>query len=109
MFNVNVNKVVEEQDGTASKTTYTSFNNLRYGTNIFNCHISFNPSFINDEYCVFFDTYDNDQFVFGFNKTDIESKTEPTYDQVVSMPMIMNKSASGFDIVLPIHTYFNSI
>lgn len=109
MFNVNVNKVVEEQDGSATKTTYTSFNNLRYGTNIFTKHIEFNPPFINDQYCVFFDTYDNDQFVFGFNKTDIESKTEPTYDQVVSMPMIMNKTSSGFDVILPLHTYFNSI
>ena len=109
MFNVNVHKVVEELEGNSTKTTYTSFNNLRYGTNIFNCHIEFNPKFLNDEYCVFFDTYDNGQFVFGFNKTDIESQTEPTYDQVVSMPMIMNKTSSGFDVVLPIHTYFNSI
>ena len=43
------------------------------------------------------------------DKLDLESKKEPTYDTVVSMPMLMNKSASGFTIVLPIHTYFNSM
>ena len=34
---------------------------------------------------------------------------EPTYDAIVSMPMLMNKGKNGFDIVLPIHTYFNSL
>lgn len=85
------------------------FNNLRYGTNIFHRRIDFNVPFINDEYMVFFDTYGNGEFVFGYDKADIQGKVEPTYDAVVSMPMLLNKTASGFDIVLPIHTYFNSI
>lgn len=33
------------------------FNNLRLGTNIFHSQIKFNTPFINDEYCVFFDSY----------------------------------------------------
>jgi len=103
----------QQEDG-SGRISYTTFNNLRYGTNIFHRHISFsyNPemlNFINDQYMVFFDTYGNGEFVFGYDKADIEGKTEPTYDAVVSMPMLMNKTESGFDIVLPIHTYFNSI
>ena len=85
------------------------FTNLRYGTNIFHKKIEFNTQFVDDQYCVFFDTYGNGEFVFGYDKQDIESKEEPTYDAIVSMPMLMNKSKMGFDIVLPIHTYFNSL
>ena len=85
------------------------FTNLRYGTNIFHKKIEFNAPFVDDQYCVFFDTYGNGEFVFGYDKQDIESKEEPTYDAIVSMPMLMNKSKMGFDIVLPIHTYFNSL
>lgn len=88
---------------------YVQFNNLRYGTNIFHRRVDFETPFVDDQYCVFFDTYGNGEFVFGYDKDDLESKTEPTYDEVVSMPMLMNKSKSGFDIVLPIHTYFNSV
>lgn len=87
----------------------TTFNNLRYGTNIFARKIDFPEPFVNDEYCVFFDTHPYGSFVFGYDKQDLESKKEPTYDQVVSMPMLMNKTANGFVIVLPIHTYFNSM
>lgn len=85
------------------------FNNLRYGTNIFHAKVEFPNPFVNDEYCVFFDTYGEGEFVFGYDKQDLESKLEPTYDAIVSQPMIMNKSTNGFDVVLPIHTYFNSI
>ena len=85
------------------------FSNLRYGTNIFHKKIDFPTPFIDDEYMVFFDTYGNGEFVFGFDRQDLQNKTEPTYDAVVSMPMLMNKSSDGFDIVLPIHTYFNSL
>ena len=85
------------------------FNNLRYGTNIFFKQIVFDEEFANDEYMVFFDTYEPGQFVFGYDKTDLENKAEPTYDAVVSMPMLMNKTTSGFTVVLPIHTYFNSL
>ena len=60
------------------------FNNLRYGTNVFVRKIEFPEGFANDEYCVFFDTYGPGQFVFGYDKTDLESRTEPTYDTVVS-------------------------
>jgi hypothetical protein len=89
----------------------TTFNNLRYGTNIFARKIDFpeGEEFINDEYCVFFDTYGPGSFVFGYDKFDLESKTKPTYDTVVSMPMLMNKTAKGFVVILPIHTYFNSM
>ena len=69
----------------------------------------FPTPFTNDGYMVFFDTYGREDFVFGYDKSDIEGKDEPTYDAIVSMPMLMNKTESGFDIVLPIHTYFNSI
>jgi hypothetical protein len=85
------------------------FNNLRYGTNIFFKQIVFDEEFANDEYMVFFDTYEPGQFVFGYDRTDLENKVEPTYDAVVSMPMLMNKTTSGFTVVLPIHTYFNSL
>lgn len=88
---------------------YVQFNNLRYGTNIFHKRIDFKTPFVDDQYCVFFDTYGNGEFAFGWDKQDLESKTEPTYDEIVSMPMLMNKSKGGFDIVLPIHTHFNSI
>lgn len=87
----------------------TTFNNLRYGTNIFARKIDFPEPFVNDEYCVFFDTYGPGDFVFGYDKLDLESKTQPTYGTVVSQPMLMNKNANGFVIVLPIHTYFNSM
>ena len=87
----------------------TSFANLRYGTNIFHKRIDLQTQFANDEYMVFFDTYGNGEFVFGYDKADIQSKEEPTYDAIVSMPMVLNKSESGFDIVLPIHTCFNSM
>ena len=61
------------------------FNNLRYGTNIFNKHISFAKAagktpFMDDEYMVFFDTYQPGSFVFGYDVLDIQSKEEPTYD-----------------------------
>ena len=86
-----------------------AYSNLRLGTNIFHARIEFPTPFSNDQYCVFFDTYGEGQFVFGINKTEIQSKEEPTYDAIVSRPMLLNKKPSGFDIVLPIHTYFNSI
>lgn len=102
------------EDNMFSLTTKSgqSFNNLRYGTNVFFKEIKFREfgeSFINDEYCVFFDTYGPDEFVFGYDKADLESKDEPTYDSVVSMPMLMNKTNDGFIVLLPIHTYFNSL
>lgn len=108
MFSVNVNgrKV---RDGETEHTVYTQFSNLRYGTNVFHRKIDFDIPFVDDQYMVFFDTYGNGEFVFGYDKADIEGKTEPTYDAVVSMPMLLNKTESGFDVVLPIHTYFNSI
>ena len=49
----------------------TEFNNLRRGTNIFFRDIEFKTPFLNDEYCVFFDTYGDGQFVFGYDKADI--------------------------------------
>lgn len=58
---------------------------------------------------VFFDTYGNGDFVFGYDRDEIMSKDEPTYDAVVSLPMLMNKTERGFDVVLPVHTYFNSM
>ncbi len=64
---------------------------------------------MNNEYMVFFDTYGNGEFVFGYDKYDIQEQTEPTYDTIVSMPMLMNKTENGFDIVLPVHCHFNSI
>ena len=65
MLSVSVNKNNPQQ-----------FNNLRYGTNIFHKHISFaedseKTSFMDDEYMVFFDTYGNGEFVFGYDKADI--------------------------------------
>ena len=65
--------------------------------------------FLNSDYCIFFDTYSRGDFVFGYDKGDLMEQEEPSWDAIVSRPMIMNKSASGFDIVLPIHTYLNSI
>ena len=91
------------------KKAGVQFNNLRYGTNVFHAKIEFKKPFINDEYMVFFDTYGNGEFVFGYDKADIQGKIEPTYDAVVSMPMLLNKTTSGFDIVLPIHCHFNSM
>ena len=87
------------------------FSQLRYGTNVFMHRVEFGAGneFLNDEYCVFFDTYGPGMFVFGYDKADLESKTEPTYDAIVSMPMLMNKDRGGFTVVLPIHTYFNSM
>lgn len=52
-------------------STGLGFNNLRYGTNIFHKRIDFKVPFINDEYMVFFDTYGNGEFVFGYDKADI--------------------------------------
>lgn len=89
-----------------------SFINLRYGTNIFHATIEFPTPFVNDEYCVFFDTYGNGEFLFGYDKEDLERRAklnQPTYDAIVSQPMLMNKRNNGFDVILPIHTYFNSI
>ena len=102
-------KYVEDDLFSVSLKSGQNFNNLRYGTNVFFREIAFPEPFANDEYMVFFDTYGSADFVFGYDKVDVESREEPTYDQVVSMPMLMNKSASGFTIVLPIHTYFNSM
>lgn len=85
------------------------FNHLRYGTNIFWKKIELPTPFLDDEYCVFFDTYGPGSFVFGYDKAELEAQTEPTYDAVVSMPMLMNKTKEGFTIVLPVHTYFNSM
>ena len=88
-----------------------NFNNLRLGTNVFTANIAF-PSgygFVDDEYMVFFDSYSPGQFVFGYDKEDLEAQEEPTYDAIVSRPMMMNKTSGGFDIVLPVHTYFNSM
>ena len=85
------------------------FNNLRYGTNVFMTSIEFPEQFLNDEYMVFFDTYEPGSFVFGYGKSDLQEQEEPTWDAIVSQPMLMNKTASGFDIVLPIHCHFNSM
>lgn len=102
MFEVTVNKTTSNPSG-------ITFTNLREGTNIFHKKIEFATPFINDQYMVFFDAYGRGQFVFGYDKADIEAQDEPTYDAIVSKPMLMNKTAYGFDIVLPIHTHFNSI
>ena len=96
-------------NGSSDGGSNLQFNNLRYGTNIFSKKIEFDEPFANDEYMVFFDTYEPGQFVFGYDKTDLENKIEPTYDAIVSMPMLMNKTASGFTVVLPIHVYYNSL
>ena len=69
-----------------------AYNNLRYGTNIFFRDIEFSTPFVDDEYCVFFNTYGDGQFVFGYDKSDLMAQEEPTYDAVVSMPMILNKT-----------------
>ena len=71
--------------------------------------ISFPQPFADSEYAVFFDTYGNGEFVFAHGIGELEKKVEPTFDAVVSMPMMMDKNESGFRVVLPIHTYFNSI
>lgn len=102
-------KYIEEDMFSLALKSGQNFNNLRYGTNVFFREIALPEAFANDEYCVFFDTYGSGDFVFGYDKFDIESRNEPVYDTVISMPMLMNKSASGFTIVLPIHTYFNSM
>lgn len=91
------------------RTVFTKFSNLRYGTNVFHKRIDFSMPFADDEYMVFFDTYGNGEFAFGYDRHDLHERKEPTYDAVVSMPMLLNKTAGGFDIVLPIHSYFNSI
>jgi len=88
---------------------HVAFNNLRYGTNIFNARIEFPEPFVNDEYMVFFDTTPPGAFVFGYERGDLMQKDGPTWDAVVSMPMLLNKSDSGFDVVLPIHAHFNSM
>lgn len=102
MFSVTVNKNENNPSG-------NGFNTLRYGTNIFHAKIEFPEPYLNDEYMVFFDTYGNGQFVFGYDKSELAAAIEPTYDAIVSMPMMLNKKVSGFDVVLPIHTYFNSM
>lgn len=109
LFSVAVN-MHSEVDSEGNETTkYIQFSNLRYGTNIFNAQIEFPEPFINDEYMVFFDTYEPGSFVFGYERHDLMDKDEPTWDAIVSRPMLLNKTAKGFDIVLPIHTYFNSM
>ena len=109
MFSASVNKRVV-YDGNGGQTVkYTTFNNLRYGTNVFTADIEFPEPFINDEYMVFFDTYEPGSFVFGYERADLMEKDEPTWDAIVSQPMLMNKTTSGFTVVLPIHTHFNSI
>jgi hypothetical protein len=57
-----------------SEKSGQNFNNLRYGTNVFFRKIAFPEPFANDEYCVFFDTYGPGDFVFGYDKLDLESK-----------------------------------
>lgn len=47
------------------------YNGLRYGTNIFHRKIEFDTPFINDQYMVFFDTYGNGQFVFGYDRNNL--------------------------------------
>ena len=102
MVSLTVNKTSDHKAG-------WNFSNLRYGTNIFHSKIEFIEPFKDDQYMVFFDTYEQGQFVFGFDKDDLQKKKQPTYGALVSMPMMMNKTKYGFDIVLPIHTHFNSI
>lgn len=109
LFSVAVHMHKEVDENGNELTKYIQFNNLRYGTNIFNAQIEFPEPFINDEYMVFFDTYEPGSFVFGYERHDLMDKEEPTWDAVVSRPMLLNKTASGFDIVLPIHTHFNSM
>lgn len=50
-----------------------SFSNLRFGTNVFHRRIDFPTPFVDDEYMVFFDTYGAGDFVFGYDKEDLES------------------------------------
>ena len=102
-------KYMEDDMFSAVLKNGEAYNNLRYGTNIFFRDIEFNTPFVDDEYCVFFNTYGDGQFVFGYDKSDLMAQEEPTYDAVVSMPMILNKTSKGFTIVLPIHTHFNSL
>lgn len=85
LYSVTVNKSTDNPSG----TTYT---NLRDGTNIFHKRIEFETPFLNNEYAVFFDTYKYGQFVFGYDKYDLEAQDEPTYDAIVSQPMMMNKT-----------------
>lgn len=99
----------EDADMLAATVNENTWTNLRLGTNVFHARIDFDHPFLTDSYCVFFDTYDRGQFCFGYSVGDIESKTEPTYDAVVSRPMLLNKTTSGFDVVVPIHTHFNSL
>ena len=110
MFSVLAHPVEEiREDGTTYRHHLMRFTNMRYGTNIFHAKIEFPVPFINDEYMVFFDTYGYGEFVFGYDSNELAEKDEPTYDAVVSMPMLMNKRKTGFDIVLPIHSHFNSM
>lgn len=109
LFSVIVHDRTEKDENQQDVRKYVQFTNLRYGTNVFNAKIGFPEPFIDDEYMVFFDTYGAGEFVFGYGKDDLQSQTEPTYDTIVSMPMLLNKTASGFDVVLPIHTHFNSM
>lgn len=48
-----------------------TWSNLRYGTNVFTQEIVFPSPFIDDEYMVFFDSYEYGQFVFGYDKADL--------------------------------------
>lgn len=110
LFSVNVMPVEKtKDDGTVVVEYLRNYSNLRYGTNVFHKRISFDRPFVNDQYLVFFDTYGNGEFVFGYDKNDLQVQTEPTWDAVVSMPMLMNKTKDGFDIVLPVHCHFNSL
>lgn len=109
LFSVIVHDRTEKDENQQDVRKYVQFTNLRYGTNVFNAKIGFPEPFIDDEYMVFFDTYGAGEFVFGYGKDDLQSQTEPTYDTIVSMPMLLNKTSSGFDVVLPIHTHFNSM
>ena len=109
LFSVNVNPVKVVKNGQTIVEYTRHFNNLRYGTNIFTCQIQFPRDFLNDEYMVFFDSYGAGEFVFGYDKEDLQAQEEPTWDAIVSQPMLMNKTQSGFTVVLPIHTHFNSM
>jgi hypothetical protein len=109
MLSVSLNRRVGTDKAGQSIVKYTQFNNLRYGTNVFVCDIEFPTKFKNDEYMVFFDSYEPGSFVFGYDKFDLQDQPEPTWDAIVSQPMLMNKTNSGFTVVLPIHTHFNSI
>ena len=62
MFSVVVNPESEQ-----------AFNHLRYGTNVFFKEIELPTPFLDDEYCVFFDTHGPGEFVFGYDKGELEA------------------------------------